>query len=283
MLPVWAMRSLELDVELDQLAVDVALLPLVVLLHVSLLLSGELTQGVDDLATVVLAVTDAVVGAHDGDVDLTGTCADVIPVDEVDVCELAQVQLAVLDGQGLASAEEHGAQVSVGVHGGEVAGLVNIAAELCVDGTGMTVVSLVCEVGDQVTHDVQQVVLQELQVEGVEVVGAFLDHDGAGGVVRDHCHGAVLDAGLLHHLVDINGDVVEGGDPAAGLELDLFLNHLKFHFVFLQYVKLKLLTRIMRDARPRPCGRRRSSRQPWRCGQQPWQHRKKSRWHRHLR
>ena len=94
----------------------------------------------------------------------------------------------------------------------------------------MTVVALVCEVGDQTAHDVQQVVLQELQVEGVEVMGALLDHNGAGGVVRDHGHGAVLDAGLFDDLVDIDGDVVEGGDPAAGLQLNFFLDHFQFHW-----------------------------------------------------
>ena len=34
-----------------------------------------------------------------------------VPVDEVYVRKFAQIQLAVLDGQGLAAAEEYGAQV----------------------------------------------------------------------------------------------------------------------------------------------------------------------------
>ena len=156
--------------------------------------------------------------------------------------KFAAVQHAVLDGQRLAAAEEHAAQVAVGVHGGVVAGLVNVAAELCVDGAGMTVVTLVGVVGDHLAHDVQQVVLQELQVEGVDVVGALLNHDGAGGVVRNDSDSTVLDAGLLNDLHNIGGDVMEGGDPATGLQLDLFLNYFEIHFGFLLICKLKGLT-----------------------------------------
>ena len=58
---------------------------------------GELVEGIDGLAVVELAVTNVFGGAHDGDVQLAVTGADVIPVDEVDVCELAAVQNAVLD------------------------------------------------------------------------------------------------------------------------------------------------------------------------------------------
>ena len=209
--------------------IRLSLLPLVVLLHVGLLLSGELTQSVDDFTIVVLTVTDVLGGTEQGQVDLTGTSADMIPVDEVDMSKLAQIQLAILDGQGLTAAEENGAQVAVGVHGGEVAGLINIAAELSMNGAGVTVVAFVDKVGDHLTHDVQQVVLQELQVEGVEVVRALLDHDGTGGVVRDHGNSTVLDAGLFHDLMNVDRDVVEGGDPTAGLQLDFFLDHFEFH------------------------------------------------------
>ena len=137
-----------------------SLLPLVVLLHVSLLLSGELTQSVDDLAVIVLAVSYILIGTDDGDVALTTTSTDMVPVDEVDVSEFAAIQLAVLDGHGLAAAEEDAAQVAVGVHGSEVAGLVDVTAELSMNRAGVTVIALVGVVGDQVTHDVQQVVLQ---------------------------------------------------------------------------------------------------------------------------
>ena len=81
-------------------------LPLIVLSHISLFLSGELAQGVDYLAVVVLTVTHVFGGAEQSQVDLTGTGADMIPVNEVDVSELAQIQLAVLDGQGLTAAKE---------------------------------------------------------------------------------------------------------------------------------------------------------------------------------
>ena len=209
-----------------------SLLPLVVLLQVSLLLSRELTQSVNDFAVVVLTAAHILGGTHDGDVGLTATGANMVPVDEVDVSEFATIQLAVLNGHGLAAAEEAGTQVAIGVHGGEVTGLVNIAAELSVNGAGVTVVALVDIVGDQTAHDVQQVVLQVLQVEGVEVMRALLDHDGAGGMVRNDAHSAVDDAGLGNDLHDVGGDVMEGGDPTAGLQLNFFLNNFKFHCVF---------------------------------------------------
>ena len=50
---------------------------------------GVFAEGVDGLAAVEFAVIDILGRAHDGDVQLTMTGADVIPVDEVDVCELA--------------------------------------------------------------------------------------------------------------------------------------------------------------------------------------------------
>ena len=97
---------LHIDIDLLQLAVNVAMLPLVVLSHVSLLLSRELTQSVNHFTVVVLAITDVIVGAEQSNIDLTGTCADMIPVDEVDMCEFAQIQLAILNGQSLASAKK---------------------------------------------------------------------------------------------------------------------------------------------------------------------------------
>ena len=102
---------------------------------------GVLAEGVDGLAAVEFAVIDILSRAHDGDVQLTMTGADVVPVDEVDVGELAAIEDAVLDGHGLTAAEEDGAQVAVGVHAGVVARLIDIAAELRVDRTGATAVS----------------------------------------------------------------------------------------------------------------------------------------------
>ena len=192
---------------------------------------GELVEGIDGLAVVEFAVVHILGCAHDGDIQLAMTGADVVPVDEVDVREFAAVQNAVLDGHGLAAAEEDGAQMAVGVHAGEVARLVHIAAELCVDGAGMTVLMLLGKVGDHLAHDVEQVVLEVFKVERVDVVRAFLYHHRAGGVVGRDADRAVLDAGLLDDLNDLTGHVVEGGDPAAGLKLQLFLINLKFHCV----------------------------------------------------
>ena len=81
-------------------------LPLVVLSHIGLFLSRELTQGVDHLAVIVLAVTHIFGGAEQSQVDLTGASTDMVPVNEVDMSKLAQIQLAVLDGQGLTAAKE---------------------------------------------------------------------------------------------------------------------------------------------------------------------------------
>ena len=110
----------------------------IVVIIVFLFFLSELVQGVDDLAAVPLAVVDGFGSTHNGHVQLTGTGADLVPVDEVHVREFTAVQDAVLDGEGFASAEEHGAEVTVGVHGGEVTGLVNVSAELGMDGAGMT-------------------------------------------------------------------------------------------------------------------------------------------------
>ena len=195
---------------------------------------GVFAEGVDGLTAVELAVAYVLSRAHDGDVQLTMTGADVVPVDEVDVRELAAIQNAVLDGHGLAAAEEDGAQMAVGVHAGVVARLIDIAAKLRMDGAGMAVLMLLGEVGDHLAHDVEQVMLQVFQIERVDVVGALLDHDGAGGVVGRDADRAVLDAGFLDDLNDLTGDIVEGGDPAAGLQLEFFLINLEFHCVDLQ-------------------------------------------------
>ena len=192
---------------------------------------GELVEGIDGLAVVELAVTNVFGGAHDGDVQLAVTGADVVPVDEVDMRELAAIEDAVLDGHGLAAAEEHGAQVAVGVHAGVVARLIDVAAKLRMDGAGMAVLMLLGKVGDHLAHDVEQVMLQKFQIERVDVVRALLDHDRAGGVMGRDADRAVLDAGLLDDLDDLTGNVVEGGDPPTGLQLEFFLINLEFHCV----------------------------------------------------
>jgi hypothetical protein len=88
---------------------------------------------------------------------------------------------------------------------------------------------LLSEVGDHLSHDVEKVVLKELQIEGVNVVRALLNHYGAGGVVRNDSNGTVLNAGVLNHFEDLLSDVVEGGDPASGLKLEFFLINLELH------------------------------------------------------
>ncbi len=198
---------------------------------VSLFFIGELVKRVDRLAVVEFAVVHVFGRAHDGDVQLTVTGADVVPVNEVDVRELAAVQNAVLDGHGLAAAEEDRAQMAVCVHAGVIARLIDVAAELRVDGAGVAVLMLLGKIGDHLAHDVEQVMLQVFQIERVDVMRALLDHDGASGVVGRDADRAVLDAGLLDNLNDFTGNIVEGGNPAAGLQFELFLINLKFHCV----------------------------------------------------
>ena len=204
---------------------------------VCLFLVGELAKSIDNLAAVVLSVLNVLGSTHNGYVYLTATCTYVVPVDEVDVSELTAVKNAVLDGHGLASAEEAGTKVTVGVHRGIVAGLVNKSTELGVDRTGVTVLMLLCKVGDHLSHYVEKVVLKILEIERVDVVRALLNHYGAGGVVRSDTYGTVLDAGLLNDVKNVACYVVEGGDPTSGLKLDFFLKNFEFHCKILLYIK----------------------------------------------
>ena len=114
---------------------------------VSFFFVGILAEGIDGLAVVEFAVIHILSRAHDGDVQLAVTGTDMVPVDKVDVRELAAIEDTVLDGHGLAAAEEDGAQVAVGVHAGVVARLIDIAAKLRMDGAGMTVLMLLGKVG----------------------------------------------------------------------------------------------------------------------------------------
>lgn len=198
---------------------------------VGLFLVGELVERVDCLAVMEFAVVHILGCAHDGDIQLAMTGADMIPVDEIDVCELAAIQNAVLDSHGLAAAEEDRAQMAVCVHAGVIARLIDVAAELRVDGAGVAVLMLLGKVGDHLAHDVEQVMLQKFQIERVDVVRALLDHDRAGGVMGRDADRAVFDAGLLDDLDDLAGNVVERGNPAAGLKLKFFLINFEFHCV----------------------------------------------------
>ena len=65
---------------------------------VGLFFVGVLAEGVDGLTAVEFAVVHILGRAHNGDVQLAVTGADVVPVDEVDVGELAAIEDAVLDG-----------------------------------------------------------------------------------------------------------------------------------------------------------------------------------------
>ena len=137
---------------------------------VSLLFGSELSESVNNLAVVVLSVIDRLSGTHNGYVKLSVTSANVVPVDEVNVSELTAVKNTVLDSHSLASAEEAGTEVTVGIHAGEITGLVYVSAKLRVDRSGMTVLMLLCKVGDHLSHYVEKVVLKILKVERINVV-----------------------------------------------------------------------------------------------------------------
>ena len=142
---------------------------------VSLFLVSELMLGIDYLTLVPLSVTYVLGSTHNGYVYLSAARDHVIPVDEVDVREQTAVNHAVLNGHRFASAEEYGTQVTVSIHAGVVARLVDISAELRVDRTGMTVLMLLGKVGDHLSHNVEQVVLKELQIKAINIVRAFLN------------------------------------------------------------------------------------------------------------
>ena len=86
------------------------------------------------------------------------------------------------------------------IHAGEVARLVNISAELRMNGTGMAVLMLLAEVGHELAHDIQKIVLKIFKVEAVDIVRAFLYHDRACGMVGGYADSAVFYSGLLHYL-----------------------------------------------------------------------------------
>ena len=196
---------------------------------VSLFLIGELMQRIDGLAAVPLAVAYVLCSAHNGNVELSVTRADMVPVNKVDMCEFAAVKNAVLDGHSLASAEEYRAEMTVGVHARIVAGLVYVSAELRVYRTGVAVLMLLGKVGNYLTHDVKQVVLEIFELKAVDIVRAFLYHNGAGGVVRSDGDGSVLYAGSLDNVNDLACYIVKGGYPTSRLELELLLKYLEFH------------------------------------------------------
>ena len=54
---------------------------------VRLLLVGKSATGIDDLSAVNLSVLNVLCGSHNGYVYLTATSDNVIPVNEVDMCE----------------------------------------------------------------------------------------------------------------------------------------------------------------------------------------------------
>jgi hypothetical protein len=94
----------------------------------------------------------------------------------------------------------------------------------------MTVLMLLCKIGNELSHYVEKVMLKILEVEGINVMRAFLNHYRAGGVVRCDTYCTVLNSGLLNDLKDVACYVMERGDPTSGLKFDFLLKYLEFHF-----------------------------------------------------
>ena len=182
---------------------------------VSLFLVGELVQCIDGLAAVPLAVADILGRSHYGNIELSVTRADMIPVNEVHMCEFASVENAVLDSHSLTSAEKYRAKMTVRIHARVVAGLVYVSAELCMNRPGVTVLMLLGKVGNHLAHDVEQIVLEIFKLEAVDIVRALLHHYRAGGVVRGDGNGSVLYAGSLDNVNDLACYIVKGGYPSS--------------------------------------------------------------------
>ena len=102
--------------------------------------------------------------------------------------------------------------------------------------TGVTVLMLLLEIGNEFPHNVEQIVLQILEIETVDVVRAFLHHNRAGGVVRRDADRPVLHARRLDDLADLLRHVVEGGDPTSRLQFQFLLKYDEFHCFGLLYV-----------------------------------------------
>ena len=98
--------------------------------HLGLFLIRIFSEGVYDLAVVPFSVLHLLGRAHHRYVQLTAARADVVPVYEIDVREFPPIEDTVLDGHGFASSEEGATEVSVCVHAGKVARLVDVASEL---------------------------------------------------------------------------------------------------------------------------------------------------------
>ena len=137
--------------------------------------------------------------------------------------------------------EEAAAEMSVCVHAGVVTGLIYVSAVLSVDGAGVTVLMLLCKVGDHLSHDIEKVVLKELEIKAVDIVRALLYHYRAGRVVRYDSNCTVLNAGSVYDSLNLLRNIVEGGDPTSGLELKLLLKNFHFHSVKFSFEYINFL------------------------------------------
>jgi hypothetical protein len=152
---------------------------------------------------------------NDTDNDLPITLAVLIPIDKVDMTELARVGHTVGDHERLGRAEKRAPQVRVTVEDGRgiswevgMFGAV-VNKELHVFGTGIAVLSTLFELPwDHLVEQTVKVCLEEFLPLPIGVMDVLLEHDGACGVRGLHTDDAVTDAALRNDVDDIGLDVV---------------------------------------------------------------------------
>ncbi len=171
--------------------------------------------------------------AYDHYINSALSCAGLVKVNEVDEAELAEVELAVIDNDGLASADDRGDQMRIGV----VAAARVLAVFLCKFeclGAGMEVDALAAAGGHHLLADIDQVLLEGFKTCHGHIECAFLRDNRASGVMRVNYRDAVLHARLGKDLLDLRGDIVEGRDLIVGLNFKQFF---EYHYLFSVFFK----------------------------------------------
>ena len=134
-----------------------------------------------------------------------------IPVHKINMGKFPSVQLSVLDGHGLATAKKDTAQMTIRIHAGIVPGLTHVAPKLgvyitsvlCVDRSRMTILMLLRKIRNHFPHNIQKIMLKIFQIKGIYIMGALLNHNRAGGMMRGNTTSSVFDSRCLHDLQNL--------------------------------------------------------------------------------
>jgi hypothetical protein len=156
-----------------------------------------------------------------------------VPVNEVNKAEIAKREVTLVKNDGFASAEDGGAEMSVGVKAALGLFIGEGESKLNMLGTGMMILTLGSAGGEYSFHSLDKVYLKEFSTEVVGVVGAFLDHYRTGGVMRVNNTDTVLDAGFLNDLLNVVGNVVEAGHMVPGLKFNSASVNCHFNYLLL--------------------------------------------------